>query len=98
MACHGGLMTPAQIREGVDRLQSKTVNGEEKAWAVLKPLGIEVVPYLLERFTRFRTWQGRASLVYHATRYARRRNDAFQLGVLGVRDKSTVVRYRACGL
>lgn len=91
-------MTPAQIREGVDRLQAKTVSGEEEAWAQLKPLGIDVVPYLLEAFPRFRRWQARTSLVYHATRYARRSNEAFQLGLLGVQDKSTVVRYRGCGV
>lgn len=91
-------MTPAQIREGVDKLQAKTVNGEEEAWALLRPLGIDVVPYLLEAFPRFRRWQARTSLVYHATRYARRSDDAFQLGLLGVGDKSTVVRYRACGV
>ncbi|WP_156374673.1 hypothetical protein [Pseudorhodoferax sp. Leaf274] len=91
-------MTPAQIREGVDKLQAKTVNGEEEAWAVLKPLGIEVVPYLLEAFPRFRRWQARTSLMYHAIRYARRSNEAFQLGLLGTKDKSTLVRYRACGL
>jgi hypothetical protein len=91
-------MTPEQIREGVAKLQSSTVIGEEDAWAALKPLGIEVVPYLLEAFPRFRTWQGRTSLVFHAIRYARKSDEAFRLGVLGVHDKSHVVRYRACGL
>ena len=91
-------MTPAQIREEVDKLQASTVSGEEEAWDALRPLGIEVVPYLLEAFPRFRRWQGRASLVYHAIRYARMSDDAFQLGLLGARDKSRVVRYHALGL
>lgn len=92
------MTAPAQIRENVDKLEAKTVNGEEEAWALLRPLGIEVVPYLLEAFPRFRRWQGRASLLYHATRYARQSEEAFQLGLLGAADKSTVVRYRACGV
>ena len=91
-------MTPEQIRESVAKLQSSTVSGEEEAWAALRPLGIEVVPYLLEAFPRFRNWRGRTSLVYHSIRYARTSDDAFRLGVLGTHDKSTVVRYRACGL
>jgi hypothetical protein len=91
-------MSPAQLRQAVDKLQARTVNGEEEAWAALRPLGISVVPYLLEAYPRFRRWQGRASLVYHAVRYARISEEAFQLGILASRDKSWVVRYRALGL
>ena len=91
-------MSPAQLREAVDKLQASTVSGEEEAWAALRPHGITVVPYLLEAYPRFRRWQGRASLVYHAVRYARKSDDAVRLGILASKDKSWVVRYRALGL
>jgi hypothetical protein len=37
-------------------------------------------------------------LLFHSIRYARTSEAAFQLGVAGLRDKATLVRYRACGL
>lgn len=71
---------------------------EEQAWAALRPLGEAVVPFLREAFPLFRKWQGRTSLVYHAIRYARISEDAFQLGLMAITDKSVMVRYRGCGL
>jgi hypothetical protein len=91
-------VSPAQLREAVDKLQASTVSGEEEAWGVLRPLGIAVVPFLLEAYPRFRRWQGRASLVYHAVPYARQSEDAVRLGIQASRDKSWVVRYRALGV
>jgi hypothetical protein len=91
-------MSPAQMREAVDKLQASTVAGEDEAWNALRPHGIAVVPYLLEAYPRFRRSQGRASLVYHAVQYARKSEDAVRLGILGSRDKSWVVRYRALEL
>ncbi len=91
-------MTPDEIRAQVMSLQSDTVQGEDDAWQALKPLGIEVVPYLLEAYPKMGKWQGRASLVYHAVKFARVSEDAYQLGVSALGDRARIVRYRACGL
>ena len=91
-------MTSEEIQTRVNALQSSTVQGEEDAWQLLKPLGIGVVPYLLAAFPKFRKWQGRASLVFHSTRYARISEEAFQLGLLALHDRATLVRYQACAL
>ena len=91
-------MSPDEIKFAVAALQAKAVEEEEKAWAALRPLGLAVVPYLLAAYPTFKSWQGRVSLVYHSIRYARVSEDAFQLGIAALGDRSRVVRYRACGL
>jgi hypothetical protein len=94
----GSLLTPAEIREHVRRLDTTSVHQEQEAWERLRSLGAEVVPYLAEAYRSFRKWQGRVSLVFHSIRYARVSDDAFRLGLEALADKSAHVRYRACGL
>ena len=91
-------MTPAEIREHVGRLDTTSVHQEQEAWEHLRDLGVAVVPYLAEAYRSCRKWQGRVSLVFHCIRYARVSDDAFRLGLEALSDKSTHVRYRACGL
>jgi hypothetical protein len=70
----------------------------EYAWAAISPVGADVVQFLRDAYPLFRKWQGRTALVYYAIRYARVSEDAFQLGLVAINDKATVVRYRGCGL
>jgi hypothetical protein len=86
------------IRAAVARLDTTSWRVGEDAWNYLRPTGEAVVPILREAYPRFRKWQGRVSLVYHAIRYARTSDDAFALGLAALNDKATLVRYRACGL
>jgi hypothetical protein len=51
---------------------------------------------LLEKYKRSSKLGQRASCVYHATKYAKVNVAAYQLGLEALRDKSKVVRYRAC--
>ena len=87
-----------QIAAAVDALDVRGAEEGEEAWAQLRPLGVGVVPYLRAAYPCFRTWQGRCALVFYATRYARISEDAFQLGLTAITDKSYMVRYRACGV
>jgi hypothetical protein len=91
-------MTPVEIREHVARLNTDSTRDGEEASLALKPLGGAVVPYLSEAYPQFKKWQGRVSLVFHSIRFARVSEDAFQLGISALADKSTMVRYRACCL
>ena len=91
-------MTPDEIREQVRLLDTASVPQEQEAWAHLRDLGVTVVPYLAEGYPSFRKWQGRASLVFHCIRHARRSDEAFRLGLLALSDKAAQVRFRACGL
>lgn len=87
-----------QIAAAVDALDVRGAEDGDEAWAQLRPLGVGVAPFLRAAYQRFRTWQGRCALAYYATRYARISEDAFQLGMVALGDKSYMVRYRACGL
>lgn len=91
-------MAPEEIAAAVKGLDTAASSAEEVAWQKLRPLGVAAVPYLAGAYSSFRKWQGRASLVFHSIPYARVSEEAFQLGLAALRDKSTVVRYRACGL
>src|SRR6476620_1537258 len=91
-------MDEARIREFVKNLDTAKMLDGEAAWNELKPLGAAVVPFLAEFYPKARKWQGRAALVFHAIGYARTSEAAFQLGLVALRDRATVVRYRACGL
>ena len=91
-------MSPDEIRQSIDLLDTDRWSEEEVAWAALRPLGVDLVPHLREAYGRFRKWQGRTSLVYHAVQFARTSDDAFALGVAALSDRSYMVRYRACAL
>ena len=91
-------MSPDEIRERVVRLDTRDVAASDAAWSELRPLREAVVPYLLEAYLRARRAELRVALVFHAIRHARRSEDAFALGIAAVSDRSSLVRYRACGL
>lgn len=91
-------MNANELSKLVGRLETTSVVAEEEAWGLLRPLGIEVVPFLRAAYPTFRKSQGRVSLVFHSIRYARSSEDAFQLGIAATKDRATLVRYRACGL
>lgn len=91
-------MNANELSKLVGRLETTSVVAEEEAWSLLRPLGIEVVPFLRAAYPTFRKSQGRVSLVFHSIRYARSSEDAFQLGIAATKDRATLVRYRACGL
>jgi hypothetical protein len=70
----------------------------ENAWTHLRGLGEDIVPFLAKAYPTFRKSQGRVALLFHALRYARSSECAFQLGLAALGDRATLVRYRACGL
>ena len=86
------------IRGLVADLDTRRTLEEDAAWLKLRPLGAGVVPYLAEAYRAFRTWQGRASLVYHSVRFARTEEEAYRLGLAATQDRSWVVRHQACTL
>jgi hypothetical protein len=89
-------LEPEQIHTLVAALDTQRSSEEATAWRKLVSLGAKVVPFLAEAYPQFRTWQGRASLLHHAIKFARAEDVAFELGLSALRDKSHVVRYRAC--
>jgi hypothetical protein len=72
-------------------------SGSDAEWeAVYQLRQLEGFPVLLlGKYKVSRKWGERASCVFHALRYAKEDRAAFQLGLLALKDKSKVVRYRA---
>ena len=91
-------MDEIEIRRLVADLDTAKVDHEARAWATLRALGSEVVPYLEEAYPKASRWQRRLSLVFHAIPFARTSEAAFRLAVAALNDRSHVVRWRACGL
>lgn len=91
-------MSPDEIRACVARLDTRHVGEADKAWGELRHLGNAVVPYLLEEFRRAKRSELRVALVFHAIRFAQTSDDAISLGLEALKDRATLVRYRACGL
>lgn len=91
-------MTAEEIRALVSRMDTTQAADGDQAWERLRPLGAAVVPYLREAFPHFRKSAGRAALLFHAIRYARESEEAFQMAVAALADKATLVRYRACSV
>ncbi len=91
-------MTDEEIRAFVADMDTTDSRCAESAWLKIRHLGQSVVPFLAEALPAFRRWQGRVALVFHAIRYARSSDIAFQLGLAALQDRAALVRYRACGL
>lgn len=86
------------IGPAVDGLDSKSSLDIENAWIALRAQGSALMPHFRQAYPRFKSATGRTALVFYATRYARLSNDAFELGRSALKDRSKMVRNRACGL
>jgi hypothetical protein len=84
-------------REALARFDSPDQHVRDEAWAEL-PEGRALMPLMLEAYPRTRRMEARISMVYEATFFARVSEAAFQLGIMGCRDRSKHVRDRACGV
>jgi hypothetical protein len=91
-------MEESRIRALVAQLDISRQPDEQAAWNELKALGKDVVPYLADAFPHARRWQQRVAFVFHSIRFARDSEPAYQLGLLALSDRSSMVRFRACGL
>lgn len=80
------------------RLDGSGSDDEWEAVEELRKLGGTFPRLLLEKYKKARSWKERCACVYHAMRYAKESDYAVQLGLEALRDKSKVVRYRACEL
>ena len=77
------------------KLDSSDTNRQEMLWDEIKKQEIDIPFYFNKAYDYFKKWQGRVFLVFHCIKYARQNEYAFQLGVKGLSDKATLVRYRA---
>lgn len=92
------------IESLLDRLDGSGSDDEREAVKHLRRmLGSRLPTYLLRRFRVSKKWGVRCALVFYAIGYAKESEEAVQLGLLAVKDRSKAVRYRgsmllACSL
>jgi hypothetical protein len=87
------------IDERVTSLLDKLGQNADQEFDVigeLNKLAVRLPSVLLHRYRTEKKWQTRRSCVYHAIGYSKDDNDAVQLGIEALSDKSKVVRYQAC--
>lgn len=83
----------------LDRLDGSGSDDEWNAALELRSLLEDRLPdQLLTRYKQAKKWPVRSSCVYHSVRYAKTSDAAVELALLALKDRSQVVRYRACML
>lgn len=91
-------MEPSEIETQLRKLDGRGSDEEYMAVKILSALGDEFPALLLKKYRDSSKWGERVSCVYHAIKYAKSNDAAYQLGVEAIKDKSKKVRYRACML
>lgn len=91
-------MTDEKIYELIAKLDTSSFTNQEKYWTEIKKLDINIPHYFLNAYPNFKKWQGRVHLVFSCVKYARKSEDAFQLGIKALSDKATLVRYRGASI
>ena len=91
-------MNKSEIAKYLNKLDGSGSDEEYQAIKSLSSLGDKLPSLLLKKYHSSSKWGERASCVYHAIKYAHKNQDAFQLGIESIKDKSKKVRYRACML
>ena len=76
----------------------RTSTNHQEAIAALEALGMDVPGLLAKKYMISRRWSDRAICVSHCTEYSNSNEDAFQLGIMALQDKSKIVRQKACEL
>lgn len=87
-----------EILENLLDILGGNLDKEYEAIQELKKLDIPLPSILLKKYLVSKKWQTRCSCVYFSIPYAREVDDAVQLGIEALFDRSKVVRYRACML
>jgi hypothetical protein len=86
----------SEIEQHLSKLDGRGSDSEFAAVEALAKLGDRFPELLLDKYRSARKWGDRASCVYHATKYAKSNEAAYKVGIEALRDRSKVVRYRAC--
>jgi hypothetical protein len=89
-------MRDIDIEEKLKCLDGRGSDAEYDAVEALKHLGLEFPKLLLAKYRKSKKWGERLSCVYHASKYAHASQDAYELAIEALRDKSKKVRYQAC--
>lgn len=87
------------IENFLNKLDGSGSDQEFHAIRQLKKIVGDLLPQLLlEKYRKSRDWGCRCSCVYHSISYSRKVDEAVQLGIEALADRSKAVHYRACML
>jgi HEAT repeat protein len=91
-------MDDEEIHEHLAYLDGRSSENMHEAIAKLEASGVDIPGLMIKKYKISRRWADRASCVYHCMKYARTHEDAYELGIIALQDKSRAVRHRACML
>lgn len=91
-------MNSDQVHKYLACLDGRAPAKKHQAIAKLEALGVNIPGILTKKYKISRRWSDRALCVYHCIKYAKTDEDAYQIGILALDDKSKTVRHRACML
>jgi hypothetical protein len=86
------------VHEHLAYLDGRTSEDMRKAIAELEALGVDIPSLMMKKYKISRRWADRALCVHHCMKYAKTHEDAYQVGIIALLDKSRSVRRRACML
>ena len=92
----GHIVDENKIKSLIRQIDTQDNAIRERIWSELRLLGEGIVPYFAEFYPQAKKLHARRDIVFHIIGYTRTCEKAFQLGVLALNDKSSIVRYRAC--
>lgn len=91
-------MSNEEIYKYLNYLDGRASTDHNEALVKLEALGANIPDLLLKKYKISRRWSDRASCVNHCIEYAKTNEDAYQIGIIALHDKSKTVRRRACKL
>ena len=91
-------MNNEEVHKYLAYLDGRSPKNEREAIAELEALGVNIPALMMKKYTNSRRWLDRASSIFHCIKYAKTDEDAYQIGILALQDKSKTVRHRACML
>jgi len=92
-------MHDEEITRALDAIDGSGSETERAALERLKKEHGEIlIQIFLDHFKQTKKWARRAAFLYYSTPYSKHNAYAVRLGEQGLKDKSKIVRYRACKL
>jgi hypothetical protein len=86
------------VHEHLAYLDGRSSEDMHEAIAKLEELGVDIPGLMMKKYQISRRWADRASCVYHCIQYAVTHEEAYQVGIIALQDKSRAVRHKACML
>lgn len=88
-------MDPGLLAKFQDYIKQKGL-AADKIWFGIRDQRKELLPEIIKTYHSAKRAELRVRMLFHCIGFARESPEAFQLGLVGLQDKSSLARYRAC--